>query len=195
MARSRDTCPHCGKDDVAIRGRFLARHKVPIKGGPGGRRWKGGKRPPVASRKRPYCTGSGTLAPTFYPPLKRLPPPPRDRLDADRKGWTKVFRFGDEQMYVTANAYPDGRLAELFLTIAKEGSLSAGLAQGLAVSVSLGLQHGVPLAAYTKQFRHMRFAPSGPTGDREKPTALSFLDYLAWWLDERFGKPTKETDG
>ena len=66
----------------------------------------------------------------------------------------------------------------MFITVAKQGSTLAGLCDALAVAVSLGLQHGVPLALFVRHLAHTRFAPAGRTDDPQLPTATSLVDYI-----------------
>jgi ribonucleoside-diphosphate reductase alpha chain len=47
-----------------------------------------------------------------------------------------------------------------------------------AISISMGLQYGVPLSAYVKQFTNTRFEPSGMTDDPDFRIATSILDYV-----------------
>jgi len=48
----------------------------------------------------------------------------------------------------------------------------------LAISVSHGLQFGVPLKDYVKSFTNMTFTPAGITDDSEIRTASSIVDYI-----------------
>ncbi len=104
--------------------------------------------------------------------------PVRQRPPRRRTGQTFTFELTGCQGFVTANEFDDGRLGEVFITVAKQGSTLAGLCDALAVAVSLGLQHGVPLALFVRHLAHTRFAPSGRTDDPELPTATSLVDYV-----------------
>jgi len=75
--------------------------------------------------------------------------------------------------------------------MAKEGSTISGLMDTLATSVSLALQYGVPLKDVVNKFAHVRFEPSGFTGNPEIPIAKSLVDYIFRWLGSRF-LPTDE---
>ena len=70
--------------------------------------------------------------------------------------------------------------------MAKEGSTISGLMDTLATSVSLALQYGVPLKDVVNKFAHVRFEPSGFTGNPEIPIAKSLVDYIFRWLGSRF---------
>ncbi len=73
--------------------------------------------------------------------------------------------------------------------MAKEGSTLSGFMDGFALSVSIGLQYGVPLKALVDKFINTRFEPSGFTGNPEIPYAKSVLDYIARWLGGKFISP------
>jgi len=69
----------------------------------------------------------------------------------------------------------------------KEGSTLSGFADALAIAVSIALQHGVPLRAFTDKFKGMSFVPDGITRRPDiRPIAKSILDYVAFWLDAKF---------
>jgi ribonucleoside-diphosphate reductase alpha chain len=70
--------------------------------------------------------------------------------------------------------------------IAKEGTTLAGLMNSFMISVSLGLQYGVPLEVYVSKFSHMRFEPSGPTNDPDIRIAKSIVDYIFRWMGKKF---------
>jgi ribonucleoside-diphosphate reductase alpha chain len=70
--------------------------------------------------------------------------------------------------------------------IAKEGTTLAGLMNSFMISVSLGLQYGVPLDVYVSKFSHMRFEPSGLTNDADIRVAKSIVDYIFRWMGKKF---------
>jgi ribonucleoside-diphosphate reductase alpha chain len=72
------------------------------------------------------------------------------------------------------------------MKMAKQGSTVAGLMDSLAICMSLALQHGVPLQVMADKLSHMRFEPSGFTGNPEIPMAKSIVDYLVRWLGSKF---------
>ena len=47
-----------------------------------------------------------------------------------------------------------------------------------SISISLGLQHGVPLATYVRKYVNMKFEPSGMTDDADLRIATSLVDYI-----------------
>ena len=56
----------------------------------------------------------------------------------------------------------------------------------LATTISVALQYGVPLKDLVNKFAHVRFEPSGFTGNQEIPIAKSIVDYIFRWLGSRF---------
>ncbi len=118
--------------------------------------------------------------------------PVRHKLPSERKAITHKFSVGGHEGYVTVGMYDDGSPGEIFIVMAKEGSVVSGLMDGFATSVSLALQYGVPLQVLCDKFTHTRFEPSGYTGNQEIPIAKSVLDYIFRWLELRFMKSTTE---
>jgi ribonucleoside-diphosphate reductase alpha chain len=104
--------------------------------------------------------------------------PIRERMPRRRRSSTWGFRVADCEGYVTVGEYDDGRPGEVFMKVAKQGSTLAGIMDAFAISVSLGLQHGVPLATYVKKYTNMRFEPAGMTDDPDLRIAQSLVDYI-----------------
>ena len=98
---------------------------------------------------------------------------------------THRFAIGGHKGYVTAAVDSDGRPVLVEIRMAKAGGPLRGLLDALGASISLGLQHGVPLARYAKRLAHASFEPSGWTGG-ELGHARSVVDYVARWLALRF---------
>ena len=88
--------------------------------------------------------------------------------------------------YITVGMYDDGQPGEIFLVMAKEGSAISGLMDSFATAISLALQYGVPLRVLIDKFSHVRFEPSGHTGNPEVPFAKSIVDYIFRWLASKF---------
>lgn len=114
--------------------------------------------------------------------------PVRRKLPVERAAITHKFSVAGHEGYITVGQYEDGSPGEIFLVMAKEGSVVSGLMDAFATSVSLALQYGVPLDALSNKFMHMRFEPSGFTGNPEIPIAKSIMDYIFRWMDLRFGE-------
>jgi ribonucleoside-diphosphate reductase alpha chain len=104
--------------------------------------------------------------------------PVRQKLPRVRTSKTLSFRVADCHGYVTVGEYEDGRPGEIFLKVAKQGSTLAGIMDAFAISVSHGLQYGVPLEAFCEMFTNFRFEPAGMTDDPEIRFATSLVDYI-----------------
>ena len=104
--------------------------------------------------------------------------PERERLPRHRRSMTFAFRVADCEGYVTVGEYQDGRPGEIFMKVSKQGSTLAGIMDAFSISVSLGLQHGVPLATFVNKYTNMRFEPAGITDDPDLRIATSLIDYI-----------------
>jgi ribonucleoside-diphosphate reductase alpha chain len=121
--------------------------------------------------------------------VSALPPAPltqRRRLPDDRTEVGRKFRVGEYEGYIHVGLFDDGTPGDIFVDIAKEGTTLAGLMNSFMISVSLGLQYGVPLEVYVSKFAHMRFEPSGTTNDPDIRIAKSIVDYVFRWMGKRF---------
>jgi ribonucleoside-diphosphate reductase alpha chain len=110
----------------------------------------------------------------------------RRKLPDERKSITHKFSVGGHEGYIIVGMYEEGTPGEIFIKMAKEGSTLSGFMDGLALSISIGLQYGVPLKALVDKLTNTRFEPSGFT---ENPTirySSSVLDYIARWLGGKF---------
>ena len=104
--------------------------------------------------------------------------PVRRRLPKSRRSQTFEFRVADCKGFVTVGEYPDGRPGEIFVKVSKQGSTLAGIMDAFAISLSHGLQYGVPLSAFVDTFVGVRFEPAGITDDPDIRIATSLMDYL-----------------
>ena len=102
------------------------------------------------------------------------------RKDLPRVRNSKTFKFtvGGVRGYAIVGEYEDGAPGELFISSSKMGSTLRGVMDAFGVSVSYGLQFGVPLKNYVRNFTHTSFAPAGITDDPEIRTASSIIDYI-----------------
>jgi ribonucleoside-diphosphate reductase alpha chain len=113
----------------------------------------------------------------------------RRRMDVERESVIHKFNIGQHEGYIIAGMYPDGSLGEVFLNgIGKEGSTIKGLMDAWAISLSIGLQYGVPLKTFADKFTNMKFDPEGDTENPEIPLAKSMPDYIMKWLMKKFGE-------
>jgi ribonucleoside-diphosphate reductase alpha chain len=104
--------------------------------------------------------------------------PIREKLPRNRRSRTFEFRVADCKGFVTVGEYDDGRPGEIFVRVSKQGSTMAGIMDAFAISVSHGLQYGVPLRNFVDTFTGMRFEPAGMTDDPDVRIASSIMDYL-----------------
>jgi hypothetical protein len=103
----------------------------------------------------------------------------RRDLPARRAGYTQRATVGGHRLYVRTGEYADGALGEMVIALHKETASFRGLMDSFAHAVSLGLQHGVPLAEYVEAFTFTRFGPAGAVeGDPAVTQATSLLDYV-----------------
>jgi ribonucleoside-diphosphate reductase alpha chain len=104
--------------------------------------------------------------------------PVRKRLPKKRPSQTVSFTVGGAEGYLTAGSYPDDGLGEIFVKLGKQGSTLAGVMDAFSMSISVGLQHGIPLEFYVSKFSNLRFEPAGMTDDPDIRIATSVMDYL-----------------
>jgi ribonucleoside-diphosphate reductase alpha chain len=104
--------------------------------------------------------------------------PVRKRLPKKRPSETVSFTVGGAEGYLTAGSYPDNGLGEIFVKLGKQGSTLAGVMDAFSMSISVGLQYGIPLEFYVSKFSNLRFEPAGMTDDPDVRIATSVLDYL-----------------
>jgi len=104
--------------------------------------------------------------------------PIRKRLPKSRPATTTSFSVGGAEGYMTAGAYADGALGEVFLKLGKQGSTLAGVMDAFSIAVSIGLQYGVPLETFVEKFTNLRFEPAGMTDDADIRMAQSMMDYI-----------------
>jgi ribonucleoside-diphosphate reductase alpha chain len=103
----------------------------------------------------------------------------RRKLPDRRKGYIQKAAVGGHKVYLHTGEYDDGELGEIFIDMHKEGAAFRSLMNNFAISVSLGLQHGVPLEEFVDAFVFTRFEPAGPvTGNDTVKSATSILDYI-----------------
>lgn len=112
--------------------------------------------------------------------------PARRRLPPTRVSKTHKFDIAGHEGYLTYSLYPDGKLAEIFIRMSKQGSTLAGLLDVFAISVSMALQYGVPLKDLAHKFIYSRFEPSGYTANPHIQIATSIADYLFRFLALEF---------
>src|SRR5205823_4302694 len=110
----------------------------------------------------------------------------REKMPAERSSVTHKFSVGGHEGYITVGLYEDNRPGEVFIKMSKEGSTLSGVMDGLALTISIGLQYGVPLKVFVDKLLNTRFEPSGITANANIRFVSSVLDYIARWLGGRF---------
>jgi ribonucleoside-diphosphate reductase alpha chain len=133
---------------------------------------------PAAAPEAPAPAAARTAIRTL--PEGLTPPPTvRHRLPKKRRGFTQEARVAGHKVFLRTGEYQDGALGEIFVDMHKEGAAFRSLMNCFAISVSMGLQHGVPLASYVEQFTFTRFEPQGPVeGHPNIKFATSIIDYI-----------------
>ncbi len=144
---------------------------------------------PVAAAAPPVHS----VHPVANQDLNAPPKAVRHRLPEERASVTHKFSIAGHEGYITVGLYPTGQPGEIFIKMAKEGSTVSGLMDAFATSISLALQHGVPLKVLCEKFAHTRFEPSGWTGNEQIGYAKSLMDYIFRWLQLRFLSGTQLT--
>ncbi|HME57112.1 MAG TPA: vitamin B12-dependent ribonucleotide reductase [Terracidiphilus sp.] len=117
----------------------------------------------------------------------------RHRLPGERASITHKFALNGHEGYITVGLYPSGQPGEIFIRMAKEGSTVSGMMDSFATSISIALQHGVPLKVLCNKFAYTRFEPFGWTGNPQIGQATSIMDYIFRWMDLRFLSGTQLT--
>jgi ribonucleoside-diphosphate reductase alpha chain len=103
----------------------------------------------------------------------------RLRLPSRRKGYTQKAIVGGHKVYLRTGEYEDGNLGEIFVDMHKEGAAFRSLMNNFAISISIGLQYGVPLEEFVEAFTFTRFEPSGMVeGNDAIKMSTSVLDYI-----------------
>jgi ribonucleoside-diphosphate reductase alpha chain len=123
-----------------------------------------------------------TVEKIVYRPIRR-------KLPDERQAITHKFSIGGHEGYITVGLFEDNTPGEIFITMAKEGSTISGLMDSFATAISYALQYGVPLKFFVDKFAHVRFEPSGWTGNPQVPYAKSIMDYIFRWMGAKWLGP------
>lgn len=100
------------------------------------------------------------------------------RLPSKRSGITVAAKVGNQQIWLRTGEYPDGRVAEIFVDMYKEGATVRSLLNMFAISVSMGLQYGVPLEKFVENFVFTKFEPAGFTDHPNVKNCNSIIDFI-----------------
>lgn len=102
---------------------------------------------------------------------------------------TQRFELADLKGYLTVGLYPNNVVGRVALEIAKKGSFISGIMDALCNTLSIALQHGIPLSLFTSHYRYTRFEPNGLVANplpELRGFHTSIMDYIAHYLDIRF---------
>lgn len=103
----------------------------------------------------------------------------RRKLPFRRKGYTQKAKIGNHSVYLRTGEYDNGQLGEIFIDMHREGAAFRSLMNCFAISISLGLQHGVPLEEFVDAFVYTRFEPNGVViGNPNIKMTTSIIDYI-----------------
>jgi ribonucleoside-diphosphate reductase alpha chain len=119
----------------------------------------------------------------------------RRKLPSKRRGYTQKAVVGGHKVYLRTGEYDDGSIGEIFIDMHKEGAAFRSLMNCFAISISIGLQYGVPLKEYFDAFAFTRFEPNGRVdGSDEIENASSILDYIFRQLNHFYGDEKYNTN-
>ncbi len=110
--------------------------------------------------------------------LRMIPKPRRRPLAKKRTGFTVEGKVGGHKIYLRTGEYEDGQPGEIFIDMHKEGAAFRSLLNCLAISVSKGLQYGVPLQEFVDTFIFTRFEPNGMCEHENIKSATSVVDFV-----------------
>ena len=113
-------------------------------------------------------------------------PNPRRYLADERESITHKFKIAGHKGYITVGLFDDGTPGEIFIRMAKMGTVLSGLIDSFAIAISIGLQYNVPLEVLVDKFSHVRFEPSGMTTNPNIRIAKSIVDYVFRWMGMKF---------
>jgi ribonucleoside-diphosphate reductase alpha chain len=134
---------------------------------------------PIPKTAEPQDATQLTLGIAPYTTTGSRPKGLRVRLPKKRVGFTQEARVGGHKIFLRTGQYEDGTLGEIFIDMHKEGAAFRSMMNCFAMSVSIGLQYGVPLQTYVDQFTFTRFEPQGIVeGHPYVKMATSIVDYL-----------------
>jgi len=125
----------------------------------------------------------------------------RERLPDKRESVTRklVLLYGRTpkkmeriHFYITVGLYPDGRPAELFITVNGGTEIIKGFCNVWAISVSLCLQAGITVEKLYEKFAFQNFEPKGFTESEDIKSCTSVVDYVMKFMKQQFCKEEDE---
>jgi ribonucleoside-diphosphate reductase alpha chain len=102
----------------------------------------------------------------------------RKTLPAKRRGFTQKAKINGQALFLRTGEYSDGTVGEIFIDMAKEGATVRSMLNCFAISISIGLQYGVPLEEFVEKFVFTRFEPSGMVDHPNIRSTTSIIDFI-----------------
>jgi len=102
----------------------------------------------------------------------------RRTLPAKRRGFVQKAKINGQAVFLRTGEYSDGTLGEIFIDMAKEGATMRSMMNCFAISISIGLQYGVPLEEFIDKFAFTRFDPSGFVEHPNIKSTTSIVDFI-----------------
>jgi ribonucleoside-diphosphate reductase alpha chain len=102
----------------------------------------------------------------------------RRTLPAKRRGFTQKAKINGQAMFLRTGEYSDGTVGEIFIDMAKEGATMRSMLNCFAISISIGLQYGVPLEEFVEKFVFTRFEPAGMVDHPNIKSTTSIVDFI-----------------
>jgi ribonucleoside-diphosphate reductase alpha chain len=102
----------------------------------------------------------------------------RRSLPAKRRGFTQKAKINGQAIFLRTGEYSDGTLGEIFIDMAKEGATMRSMLNCFAISISIGLQYGVPLEEFVDKFAFTRFDPAGFVEHPNIKSTTSIVDFI-----------------
>ncbi|HEU4632940.1 MAG TPA: vitamin B12-dependent ribonucleotide reductase, partial [Flavisolibacter sp.] len=102
----------------------------------------------------------------------------RRTLPAKRRGFTQKAKINGQTVFLRTGEYADGTVGEIFIDMAKEGATMRSMLNCFAISISIGLQYGVPLEEFVEKFVFTRFEPAGFVEHPNIKSTTSIVDFV-----------------
>ncbi|MDP9229609.1 MAG: vitamin B12-dependent ribonucleotide reductase, partial [Bacteroidota bacterium] len=102
----------------------------------------------------------------------------RRSLPAKRRGFTQKAKINGQAIFLRTGEYSDGTLGEIFIDMAKEGATMRSMLNCFAISISIGLQYGVPLEEFVDKFAFTKFDPAGFVEHPNIKSTTSIVDFI-----------------
>ena len=102
----------------------------------------------------------------------------RRTLPAKRRGFTQKAKINGQAIFLRTGEYSDGTVGEIFIDMAKEGATMRSMLNCFAISISIGLQYGVPLEEFVEKFVFTRFEPAGMVDHPNIKSTTSIVDFI-----------------